>query len=150
MAKQTGLFNEEVKTARGKDGSNTALHSQGTLLAKSGAKYIAELQKTGVMPSYGDAESSSGQRPHTASAYGSPVNVVDLQRALKKAGIKLSATFTNEDDFVGEGLGGNKGLDGQASIIDRFNFFNFFKLMTSSSPHSNYECKPPAVCGDKP
>ncbi|MGE4542954.1 MAG: hypothetical protein AB7D06_02480 [Pedobacter sp.] len=145
MAKQTGLFNEEVKTARGKEGANTAIHSQGALLATSGAKYIAELQKTGAMPS-----SEYAIEDHTASAYGSPVNVVDLQRALKKAGIKLSATFTNEDDFVGEGLGGNKGLDGQASIIDRFNLFNFYKLMTSSSPHSNYECKPPAVCGDKP
>ena len=150
MAKQTGLFNEEVKTARGKDGSNTALHSQGNLLAKSGAKYIAELQKTGVMPSSGDAESTTGQRPHTASAYGSPVNAIDLQRALKKAGMTLAATITNEDDFVGEGLGGNKGLDGQAPFIDRINLVNFFKLMTSSSPHSNYECKPPAVCGDQP
>ena len=150
MAKQTGLFNEEMKIARGKEGSNTALHSQATLLAKSGAKYIAELQNTGAMPSSGDAINSTDPEYHTASAYGSPVNIEEMEEAFKKVGMTLAATFTNEDDFVGEGLGGNKGLDGQASIIDRFNFFNFFKLMTSSSPHSNYECKPPAVCGDKP
>ena len=150
MAKQTGLFNEEVKTARGDRGSNTAIHSQGTLLATSGAKYIAELQNTGAMLSSGDAINSTDPEYHTASAYGSPVNVEELKSELTKVGIKLSGAFTNEDDFVGEGLGGNKGLDGQAPFIDRFNLYNFFKLMTSSSPHSNYECKPPAVCGDKP
>ena len=31
MAKQTGLFNEEMKIARGKEGSNTALHFSGRL-----------------------------------------------------------------------------------------------------------------------
>jgi len=138
--------------ARGTEGSNTAIHSQGALLATSGAKYIAELQKTGVMPSSGEGQSSlePTDQKHTASAYGAAVNGEKLKLAFKQVGINLTATITNEDDFVGEGLGGNKGLDGQAPFIDRINLFNFFKLMTSSSPHSNYECKPPAVCGDRP
>ena len=57
------------------------------------------------MPSSGDAINSTDPEYHTASAYGSPVNIEEMEEAFKKVGMTLAATFTNEDDFVGEGLG---------------------------------------------
>jgi len=49
------------------------------------------------------------------------------------------ANFTNQGDFVGEGLRGNSGVNGEASILDRINLFNAIKLMTPSSPHGGYD-----------
>ena len=47
--------------------------------------------------------------------------------------------FTNKNDFVGEGLGGNKGSNKDASFLNRINIFNTVKLLTPSSPHSGYD-----------
>jgi hypothetical protein len=60
-----------------------------------------------------------------------PLNKID--------GMIIRTTTTASGDFVGEGLGGNSGVNAEASIIDRINLFNAIKLITSDSPHSSYK-----------
>lgn len=51
-----------------------------------------------------------------------------------------SGAHTKQGDFAREGLGGNGGNNGKASITDRINIFNAFKLFSDDSPHSEYVC----------
>ncbi|WP_233144073.1 hypothetical protein, partial [Campylobacter pinnipediorum] len=74
--------------------------------------------------------------------FGSPVNVKDMSKLIGKGGLGYKYNSVVKDgDFVGEGLGGNKGVNKQADILDRLNLINIFKLFTSDSPHSSYICE---------
>lgn len=70
-----------------------------------------------------------------------------------KMGYKYSGAYTKSGDFVGEALGGNKGNNQQADILDRLNILNAGKLFTNSSPHSTYICQDfgtDVKCGYRP
>lgn len=75
----------------------------------------------------------------TYVSFGSPVSGKELETVITNTGFTYKGAFTNADDFVGEGVGGNSGVNGDASIIDRINLFNAFKLITPSSTHSGYD-----------
>jgi len=79
----------------------------------------------------------------TYVSFGSPVSGKELENLISNKetglGYTYKGAFTNSGDFVGEGLGGNSGVNGEASIIDRINLFNAFKLITPSSSHSGYD-----------
>ncbi|MBE2985801.1 hypothetical protein CCAL12920_03255 [Campylobacter sp. RM12920] len=42
---------------------------------------------------------------------------------------------------MGEGLGGNSGNNGKATLGDRLNFINIGRLFTDGSPHSEHICQ---------
>jgi hypothetical protein len=93
----------------------------------------------------------------TFAGYGSPVNKSTMRETLEwnKEGentFKFIGNYTNDGDFVGEALGGNKGDKGQSTVLDKVNIINGTKLFTDDSPHSNYECNQltGANCGDRP
>jgi len=88
----------------------------------------------------------------TFAGYGSPVNTKDMGDTLKKAGFTNKGMVTHPDDFVGEGLGGNKGKNGQMNSGLIENLVNVPKLFSDDSPHSTYKCSenPNAKCGDRP
>ncbi|WP_169999979.1 hypothetical protein [Campylobacter sp. RM9328] len=48
---------------------------------------------------------------------------------------------------MGEGLGGNSGNNGKATLGDRLNFINIGRLFTDGSPHSEYIC--PILCSKR-
>ncbi len=79
----------------------------------------------------------------TYVSFGSPVSGETLETVISNKEIGLGYTykgaFTKTGDFVGEGLGGNSGVNGEASILDRVNLLNIFKLVTPDSPHSSYK-----------
>ena len=76
-------------------------------------------------------------------SFGSPVNGQTLNTLISNPqtglGYTYKGAFTKSGDFVGEGLGGNSGANGEASFIDRANLLNIIKLITPSSPHSSYK-----------
>lgn len=77
----------------------------------------------------------------TYVSFVSPVSGETLKNLIGKDGLNYTykGAFTKPGDFVGEGLGGNSGVNGEASILDRINIFNTFKLITPDSPHSSYK-----------
>ncbi|MDD2651902.1 MAG: hypothetical protein PHX44_02480 [Sulfurimonas sp.] len=153
IAKQYGEFNVDVTTARGTAGVNITNHSQSNLLLKSGINYINSSDNTGAkfMPQeyfYTGKVDANGKPIYelpTYVSFGSPVNGNELKMAIEGTknnpglGYTYKGAFTKPDDFVGEGLGGNRGVNGEASLVDRINLFNTFKLVTPTSPHSSYK-----------
>ncbi|QCD45676.1 hemagglutinin repeat-containing protein [Campylobacter mucosalis] len=136
MAKQTGEFYSDVIDTRGNDGSNLANHSQGNALSKSGIKWKLE---------NGGFKANNGE--HTIVSFGSPINGKEMEEVVELMNKNTnnnqfiySGAYTKQGDFVGEGLGGNSGNNGKASITDRINIFNAFKLFSDDSPHSEYVC----------
>lgn len=103
VARETGDFQNEVMLARGSEGANFANHSQGNLLSYSG------LIAVGVDPNiiFGD---DPNKRNFSFSMYGSPVNAKNFDAYLKLHKIQLVTSSVNNDDFVGQVLGGNYGL----------------------------------------
>lgn len=77
--------------------------------------------------------------------FSSPVNSETLSTLISgkpsEGGLEYTykGAFIKSGDFVGEGLCGNSGANGQASFIDRANLLNIIKLITPSSPHSSYK-----------
>lgn len=72
---------------------------------------------------------------------------------LKKVKFKNNGMVTHPSDFVGEGLGGNKGKNGQMSTSGRVkSIVDAPKLFAKDSPHSTYKCSENknAICGDRP
>jgi len=140
--KQYGEFNVDVTTARGTAGSNFTNHSQSNLLLKSGINYINSSENTGAkfMPQeYFIKDNGDKSGIPTYVSFGSPESGKTLETVITSTGFTYKGAFTNPNDFVGEGLGGNSGVNGEASILDRINIFNTLKLITPSSPHSGYD-----------
>lgn len=166
MAEQTGEFIRDVTTARGSLGSNFAAHSQGNLLTYSGVNYINSkgsyenggFKDKGYFLSTSLDPSDEGYKDGipTFAGYGSPVNTTTMKETLEgknnEGSFKFIGNYTNNNDFVGEGLGWNAGDNGQANITDKMDVGNAFILFTDKSPHSNYECNQltGAQCGDRP
>lgn len=172
MAEQTGEFVRNVTTARGKSGSNFAAHSQGNILTNSGVKFIKAKGtfETGGFKDRKDFINEKGKTDKerekglpTFAGYGSPVNKETMKETLegKKEGeetFKFIGNYTNNGDFVGEALGGNKSDKGQSTALDKINLINGANLFINdnvglkASPHSNYECNQlgGAQCGDRP
>ena len=148
IAKQHGEFNVNVTTTRGADGVNMTHHSQNNLLLKSGINYINSDEYTGAKfkpASYfatgeiGDDNKAVLNTPSYVS-FGSPVPGKVLKGLIEdKLEYTYMGAFTNKNDFVGEGLGGNSGVNKEASFLNRINIFNTIKLLTPSSPHSGYD-----------
>ena len=150
MAKQTGEFVREVTTANAKDGTNIAAHSQGNVLIQSGVDYINNkgLYQNGGFKSKdyfynpagkGDKEKNKGIA--TFGGYGSAVNHKDMRETLqgdkkKNSPFIFIGNKTNENDIVGEIVGGNKGTNKDASFLDRINILNIIDIAT----HSDYNC----------
>ena len=151
IAKQAGEFAQEVTTARGTSGSNFTEHSQYNLLTYSGIQWIQSADNTGAkfMPQeyYNTGKVDKDNRPiyntPTFVSFGSPVNGGTLNTLISNKetglGYTYKGAFTKSGDFVGEGLGGNSGANGQASFLDRINIINTIKLITPDSPHSSYK-----------
>lgn len=144
ISKQYGEFNVDVTTARGTNGSNFTQHSQNNILLKSGVNYIHSSDNTGAkfMPQeYFIKDNGDKSGIPTYVSFGSPVNGKDLETLIGEDGLGYTfmGAYTKSGDFVGEGLGGNSGANGQASFIDRANLLNIIKLITPSSPHSSYK-----------
>ena len=169
IAKQTGEFINGVTTSRGKSGSNFAAHSQGNLLTQSGVEYQQEHggfknQDYFTNPNAKTDKERTAGIP-TFAGYGSPVNTEDMGDTLKSVGFDNKGMVTHPHDFVGEGLGGNKGKNEQMSTGGRIKaIVDVPKLLASpeldkdgnvvkeGSPHSTYKCSenPNAKCGDRP
>ena len=153
VAKQEGEFVRDVTTQRGSNGSNFTEHSQDNALLYSGINYINSSDNTGTkfMPQehfISKTEVDEKGQPKsgipTFVSFGSPVNGGDLEKLItnkeKGLGYTYMGAFTHDGDYVGEGLGGNSGVNGQASIIDRINLLNTLRLLTGDwSPHSSYD-----------
>jgi len=143
IAKQTGEFYKDVTTARGELGSNNANHSQGNLLAQQGIKYQQE---------HNGFQDQKGI--HTVSSFGSPVNTKDMKKTVESSGFAYTGASTKPGDFVGEGLGGNKGNNEQMGTSERLkSVTNIPKLFTADSPHSTYKCggiNSKDKCGENP
>jgi hypothetical protein len=153
IAKQYGKFNVDVTTARGTAGVNITNHSQLNILLKSGINYINSSDNTGAkfMPqSYFETGkvNERGEKEYNLPTYvsfGSPVSGETLKDLISAdpnkggLGYTYKGAFTNPNDSVGESLGGNSGVNGEASLLDRINFLNYFKLVMPSSPHSGYD-----------
>jgi filamentous hemagglutinin len=151
IAKQYGEFNVDVTTARGASGSNFTQHSQNNALLYSGINYINSSDNRGAkfMPReyfYIGQIDASGNKIFnlpTYESFGSPVSGKTLENLISNKetglGYTYKGAFTNPNDSVGESLGGNKGVNGEASLLDRVNLLNTFKLITPESPHSGYD-----------
>jgi len=74
-------------------------------------------------------------------SFGSPMNGEVMKGVIEKIGYKYAGAYTKEGDFVGEAIGGNKGNNEQASILDGAKLHNLFKLLLPNSPHSTYKCE---------
>jgi len=165
IAKQTGEFTRNVTAARGKDGSNFANYSAGNPTVKQGIEYI---KKKGDYESGGfknreyfvdrnKSEEKQEEGIPSFAGFGSPVNSKDMEGTVQddEVGFKFNGNVTKPNDFVGEGLGGNKGKNQQMPSKGRIKAItNALKLFTNESPHGrkNYNCEdnPNAKCGSKP
>ena len=160
IAKQTGEFYRDVTTAQGTDGSNFNNHSQGNILTQAGINYINDkgsYEEGGFKPKehfVDEAASSQRERDKgipSIAGFGSPVNTVDMRETVViKNGFNFQGMLTHEGDFVGEGIGGNKGDNGQASFSDKLKVKNVLDLFGEGSPHSTYGCSENgnAKCGE--
>ncbi|QOY55603.1 hypothetical protein HUE87_05075 [Candidatus Sulfurimonas marisnigri] len=169
MAEQTGEFIRDVTTARGKDGSNFAAHSQANILTKSGIEYINEISinnpALGFLSRdyYMDTTKATKKEQEagipTFKGYGSPINTEDMDGVIGEYGLKYNykGMTTNSHDFVGEVLGGNeannedRGLIRLTDPINPVTYIEGLVLFTDYSPHSTYKCNPANgdMCGDK-
>ncbi|MDO8267345.1 MAG: hemagglutinin repeat-containing protein [Moraxellaceae bacterium] len=133
VAKETGIYINDVMLARGDERANFANHSQGNLLNYSGMLAI------GFNP---DIEFMNGKENNfTINMFGSPVNAVDFNGFLEKKGILLYSSSVNSGDFVGQTLGGNYGLyvyQGEGTVFNNItnideNGTSFIKRITATS-----------------
>ncbi|MDP2226961.1 MAG: hemagglutinin repeat-containing protein [Moraxellaceae bacterium] len=170
VAVDTGVFVNQVLLARGDEQANFANHSQGNLLNFSGLLAVGLDQ--GIV--FGPKDDQN----FTWNMFGSPVNTIDFDAYLKDSGMLLTSASVNDGDFVGQRLGGNKGLYVHEKEENVFNVVHhlpensalfsvlpvtaiplsqtknksdpgkFGALFGDSSPHSNYSCV--ARCGAEP
>lgn len=151
VAEETGAFLNNVTLARGDAGTNLVCHSQGCLLTYSGMLAVGGFETENRLDSH-------GMFNITVNMYGSPVNNVAFDNYLKNSKMLLGSSTVNENDFVGEALGGNFGkyiyspdVNGKSSlaksqanllvdIMTNLNVVNASSLFGDSSPHSTYQC----------
>ena len=150
IAKQYGEFAVDVTTSRGSSGVNLTQHSQNNIILKSAITYINSADYLGAkfMPAEyfatGKIDDDKNAVLNTPSfvSFGSaePRKVLEdlISNPDTGLGYTYKGAFTNNGDYVGEGLGGNSGANQDASFKDRINIFNIGKLITPSSPHSGY------------
>lgn len=75
------------------------------------------------------------------------MNSKDMDNLIGKDGLGYTymGAFSNEHDYVGQGLGGNSGFNGgvnvQASNWQMLNLIDIGRLFTVGSPHSGYNPK---------
>lgn len=74
----------------------------------------------------------------TFISFGSPVNEKKMEILIANTGYTYMGAFTNKHDYVGQGLGGNSGVKGQASILQKLNVVDMGRLITPGSPHGGY------------
>ena len=159
MAKQVGSFISDVTKAaeekRKKDNKifavNFAAHSQLNTLVYNGVKWGVDNELYRHLDGVKSLMKKGKGNPYTVSSFGSPVDVEKMRDVLEAAKIDIAGTFSNKDDFVAEGLGGNKDVNKKADMTDRINVLNIPKLFMDGSPHSSYVCqdyeKDGAICG---
>ncbi len=159
MAKQVGSFISDVTKAaeekRKKDNKifavNFAAHSQLNTLVYNGVKWGIGNELYRHLDGVKSLMKKGKGSPYTVSSFGSPVDVEKMRDVLEAAKIGIAGTFSNKDDFVAEGLGGNKDVNKKADMADRINVLNIPKLFMDGSPHSSYVCqdyeKDGAICG---
>ncbi|UZE96642.1 hemagglutinin repeat-containing protein [Alkalimarinus alittae] len=162
IAKQTGGFIRDVTTARGKEGSNFNNHSQGNILNRVGLDYINSKgdYEEGGFKSRGyfiDESKTSiekqGEGIPTWAGFGSPVNTEVMKKMVEQdSGFKYQGMFTHDGDYVGEGIGGNKGENEQVkdSYYEKLQLLEVVDLFGKDSPHSTYGCSEyyNAKCGE--
>ncbi|MBL3520783.1 hemagglutinin repeat-containing protein [Arcobacter lanthieri] len=145
IAKQTGGFVYDTTTARGETGSNFAMHSQANAIVYNGIAYVQTTTGFKPISTYDTGTKDGNGKPiyniPSFISFGSPMNGKDMDKIIKSMGYEYSGAYTKNGDFVGEALGGNKGNNQQADIIDKVNILNAGKLFTDSSPHSTYNCQ---------
>lgn len=131
------------------------MHSQGNIIAHNGIKYIQSADNTGAKflsvekfaTGEVDKDGRAVYKTPTFESFGSPVNGKDMDNLIGKDGLgyDYKGAFTNEHDYVGQGLGHNSGFgDGsneQASYFQMLNLIDIGRLFTDSSPHSGYDPK---------
>lgn len=147
IAKQEGEFVVNVTTARGSEGSNFTQHSQDNALLYSSINYINSSDNTGTKfqpKNYFIKNNGDDSGIPSFVSFGSPVNGEDMKTLIKNTGYTYMGAFTNEHDYVGQGLGGNSGsinngVNGQASPWQILNLIDIARLVTPSSPHSGYD-----------
>lgn len=151
IAKQIGIDINETITLRGNKGTNYALHSQANAIVYNGIEYIQttigfqpkEYFNTGKV----DVQGNPIYNLPSFVSFGSPMNKDDMGNLISKPidqgglNYNYSGAYTKSGDFVGEVLGGNKGNNQQATILEQANILNVYKLFTSDSPHSTYSCQ---------
>ncbi|WP_103636174.1 hemagglutinin repeat-containing protein [Campylobacter concisus] len=159
MAKQVGSFISDVTKAaeekRKKENRvfavNFAAHSQLNTLVYNGVKWGIDNELYRHLDGVKSLMKKGKGNPYTVSSFGSPVDVEKMRDVLEAAKIDIAGTFSNKDDFVAEGLGGNKDVNKKADMTDRINVLNIPKLFMDGSPHSSYVCqdyeKDGAICG---
>ena len=159
MAKQVGSFISDVTKAaeekRKKDNRvfavNFAAHSQLNTLVYNGVKWGIDNELYRHLDGVKSLMKKGKGNPYTVSSFGSPVDVEKMRDVLEAAKIDIAGIFSNKDDFVAEGLGGNKDVNKKADMTDRINVLNIPKLFMDGSPHSSYVCqdyeKDGAICG---
>ncbi|OUR70510.1 hypothetical protein A9Q76_07390, partial [Arcobacter sp. 31_11_sub10_T18] len=152
IAKQTGQFVLDLDKARADKGANIALHSQGNPIVYNGIQYImdqGEYKATGYFKT--DTKNLEEDNKMTFVSFGSPKNGAEMKKLIKeKLDATYSGAYTKKDDFVGEALGGNSGNNGTATLQQKVDILNAFKLFGSNSPHSSYRCEdygPKVQCG---
>lgn len=144
IAKQTGTFVSDVTTLRGNEGSNFAMHSQGNAIVYNGIKYV---KNNGGFKPVGYYKNSKKNGTPTFVSFGSAMNAKDMKdligREKSKGGLEYtySGAYTKDNDFVGEAIGGNSGNNKQATLMQKANIVNAYKLFTDDSPHSSYICQ---------
>jgi filamentous hemagglutinin len=147
IAKQEGEFVRDVTTARATDGANFTQHSQDNALLYSGINYINSTDNMGAKfqgQDYFIKDNGDKSGIPTFVSFGSPVNGEDLKTLIvgdidnPGLGYTYMGVFTNEHDYVGQGLGRNDGVNGQASNWQILNLIDIGRLLMPSSPHSGY------------
>ncbi|MGB2553052.1 hemagglutinin repeat-containing protein [Campylobacter sp. MOP51] len=138
IAKQTGEFMDKVVSARKDKDTNFANHSQANALANSALRWMS---KNNTLNSLSPNNKDTSKGKVTLVSFGSPINHKEMRETLEKTNIEYSGSYTKSGDYVGEGIGGNKGENGDATILDKVNLKNAGKLITSNSPHSLYICQ---------
>lgn len=151
VADQTGAFLADSANARGEEGIHVSCHSQGCILTYGGLiSRNANLDES--------SRGAGNKYTFTVSMYGSPVNNSSMDRYLDSLGLLLTSSTVNDDDFVGESLGGNKGTyiystsapselgisATQYTLAQNFgnklNVWNLVRLFTPWTTHARYNC----------
>ena len=140
----------DVTDSMGASGANFANHSQGNALTYAGVDYINSNGGFNLSSSIESIENTKGTV--TVVGFGSPMSYNTMDELFVETGFEFTGNFTNENDYVGEGIGSNTGHNGSATILERLNLYNATLLFGDSSPHGSYNCAPSKgqICGDRP